>query len=80
MLNCKNATRLISESQERSLLVREKMPLKIHLMMCSACNNFKLQMPFLSQAMRSFAKWEGDAAANTQVAIPKQDKQDKQDK
>ena len=43
--------------------------------MCSACNNFKLQMPFLSQAMRSFAKWEGDAAANTQVAIPKQDKQ-----
>jgi len=60
MLNCREVTRLISESQERKLSSLEKMPLKFHLMMCSGCNNFSKQVPFLSQAMRAFAKWDGD--------------------
>lgn len=60
MLNCKEATRLISESQERKLSLLEIMPLKFHVMMCSGCKNFSLQVPFLSQAMRAFAKWDGD--------------------
>ncbi len=60
MLNCKEATRLISESQERELSLLEKMPLKFHVMMCSGCKNFSLEVPFLSQAMRAFAKWNGD--------------------
>jgi len=60
MLNCKEVTRLISESQERKLSLLEKMPLKFHLMMCSGCKNFSQQVPFLSQAMRAFAKWKGN--------------------
>lgn len=60
MLNCKEATRLISESQERKLSLLEKMPLKFHVMMCAGCKNFSQQIPFLSQAMRAFAKWDGD--------------------
>ena len=60
MLNCKEATRLISESQERKLSLLEKIPLKFHVMMCSGCKNFSKQVPFLSQAMRTFAKWDGN--------------------
>lgn len=60
MLNCKEATRLISESQERKLSMFEKMPLKFHVTMCPGCKNFSQQVPFLSQAMRVFAKWESD--------------------
>jgi len=60
MLNCKEVTRLISESQERKLSLLEKMPLKFHLMMCSGCKNFSKQVPFLGQAMRAFTKWDGD--------------------
>lgn len=60
MLNCKEATQLISESQERKLSLLEIMPLKFHVMMCSGCKNFSKQVPFLSQAMRAFAKWDGD--------------------
>jgi hypothetical protein len=60
MLNCKEATRLISESQERKLSLLENAPLKFHVMMCSGCKNFSLQIPFLSQAMRAFAKWDGE--------------------
>lgn len=56
MLNCQEATRLISESQERPLSLPEKMTLKMHLMMCTGCKNFSLQVPFLSQAMRAYAK------------------------
>jgi hypothetical protein len=49
-------SRLISESQERSLSLPEKMSLKMHLMMCSGCTNFKQQVPFLSQAMKAYAQ------------------------
>lgn len=56
MMNCKQATRLISESQDRSLSLTEKMSLKVHVMMCTGCKNFSLQVPFLSKAMKAYAK------------------------
>ena len=56
MMNCEKATRLISESQERALSLTEKINLKMHVMMCSGCKNFSLQVPFLSKAMKSYAK------------------------
>jgi hypothetical protein len=62
MMNCKKATRLVSESQERKLSFTENMPLKFHLLICSGCKNFSQQVPFLSQAMRAFTKWEGEDA------------------
>lgn len=56
MMNCKQATRLISESQDRALSLSEKMVLKMHVLMCAGCKNFSLQIPFLSQAMKAYAK------------------------
>jgi hypothetical protein len=32
------------------------MSLKVHVMMCSGCKNFSLQVPFLSKAMTAYAK------------------------
>ncbi len=60
MLNCKEATRLVSESQDRKLSLLETVPLQFHLMICTGCRNFNKQMPFLREAMRAFTKWEGD--------------------
>jgi len=56
MMNCQQATRLISDSQEHELPWSKKMSLKVHLMMCSGCKNFSLQIPFLSQTMKAYAK------------------------
>jgi hypothetical protein len=56
MMNCQQATRLISESQDRALSLSEKMSLKMHVLMCAGCKNFSLQIPFLSQAMKAYAK------------------------
>lgn len=63
MMNCLEATRLISESQERRLSVPEKVTLKMHVMMCSGCKNFSLQIPFLGKAMRAYTQWEDDAGS-----------------
>lgn len=61
MMNCQHATKLISESQERALLLPEKVGLKLHLMMCSGCKNFSVQLPFLSQAMKAYAQGYDEA-------------------
>jgi hypothetical protein len=60
MMTCQQATKLISESQERSLSLPEKMSPKVHVMMCSGCKNFSLQVPFLSKAMKAYASWQDE--------------------
>ena len=54
MLNCKEATALMSQGMDKELGVRQKMGLQIHLMMCSGCRNFMIQMEFLRQSCHKF--------------------------
>lgn len=56
MMNCQQATKLISDSQQRALSLPDKLSLKVHVMMCSGCKNFSLQVPFLSKVMKAYAK------------------------
>jgi hypothetical protein len=55
-MNCRNATRLMSEAQERPLTITERMSLKLHVLMCSSCHNFKDQMNTLRSITRAYAK------------------------
>ncbi len=52
MMNCKQATRMLSDAQERPLNLTERGALKLHLMMCTGCRNFGDQM----QSLRYFAR------------------------
>lgn len=54
MLTCKEATRIMSEAQDRSLSVGEKLQLEMHLAMCRGCRSFRAQMDFLRMACRRF--------------------------
>ncbi|MFK4752673.1 zf-HC2 domain-containing protein [Oceanobacter antarcticus] len=56
MMNCREATRLMSEAQERKLTLAESAELKIHTLICSGCKNFGLQMQTLRGLMHSFAQ------------------------
>lgn len=56
MLNCREVTRLLSESQDRTLALTERMSLKIHVMMCKGCRNFGVQMDALRQMARAYVK------------------------
>jgi predicted anti-sigma-YlaC factor YlaD len=54
MLSCKEATRLLSEAQDRKLDLPEKMQLEVHLAMCKGCRSFKGQMSFLREACKRY--------------------------
>lgn len=68
MLNCREVTRLVSESQERKLSVVEKMSLNLHLMMCDGCKNFSLQVPFLRKAMKAYSERLGEVVDEQRAA------------
>lgn len=56
MMNCKEATRLLSEKKDRELSGKENASLKFHTMMCSACRNFGKQMDSISVFAQSYVK------------------------
>ncbi len=50
MLSCKHTTELMSQEQDRRLAWRERLGLRIHLLYCAGCRNFRRQMDFLHRA------------------------------
>ena len=51
MLNCKEASCLVSESQERPLNFGERWALRMHLWLCIGCSRFARQIHLLRKAM-----------------------------
>ncbi len=58
MMNCKKATRLLSEAQEHDLSLTDRAALKIHVMMCSGCTNFSKQINLLRSFSQSYTQGE----------------------
>jgi hypothetical protein len=56
MLTCKDASRLISEGQERQLRLRERWGLRLHLWICANCRRFERQIHLLRRALRMLAR------------------------
>ncbi len=52
MLNCKQASHLMSEAQDRPLALGERLPLRLHLFMCVGCRNYGKQLDFLRAVTR----------------------------
>lgn len=57
-MNCKEATRLMSQELDRHLTRRERLALSLHNLICNGCHRYRKQMAFLRQALRS--RSEGD--------------------
>ncbi|WP_290902733.1 zf-HC2 domain-containing protein [Aquabacterium sp.] len=55
MIPCDEATRLLSEAQDRSLGAGERTVLRMHTWICSGCRQFGAQVGFIRQAMKGFA-------------------------
>ena len=53
-INCREASRLLSQAQERGLSPRDWLKLRLHILGCIACTRVELQMRFLRQAMRRY--------------------------
>jgi len=52
MISCKQATELMSQGQDRPLTPSERIGLRIHLLFCAGCVNFRRQLDFLRNACR----------------------------
>ncbi|WP_435236519.1 zf-HC2 domain-containing protein [Psychromonas sp. PT13] len=56
MINCKQATRLLSEKLDRELSKKEKMALFLHTTLCGCCRKFSGQMEDLRDISKLYMK------------------------
>ena len=54
MVSCKEATRLLSQAQDRRLDYIEALKLKLHLSVCAACTRFSRQLAFMREALSRY--------------------------
>jgi predicted anti-sigma-YlaC factor YlaD len=54
-VDCRAASRLLSQAQDRALAPEELAALKRHLDRCFMCRNFETQLDFLRRASRRMA-------------------------
>ncbi len=47
MLTCKEATRLVSESLDHKLPLRQQVAVRVHLLMCKFCARYRKQLLML---------------------------------
>jgi len=55
-LTCREATELVSQGFDRELSAWERIKLRLHLLICSACSNFVRQSAFMRRAMKRLAE------------------------
>ena len=53
-INCKQASRMLSEASDRKLPLSGRITLRIHLGICDACSNFSKQLEFLRRAVQAY--------------------------
>lgn len=56
MLNCRDASRLISQRQDRPLGFRARLALRLHLWMCVSCRRFARQIDLIRLALRGLGR------------------------
>ncbi len=52
MLNCKQASELMSQAMDAKLPMGKRLSLRLHVLMCRGCNNFSHQISFLRKAAK----------------------------
>lgn len=71
MMNCKQASQLISRGLDESLSKRERFALKFHLFLCKYCSRFSQQLSALHVAINNIGKNIED---DTNITLPKETK------
>lgn len=55
MISCKEASRLLSQAQERALPWHARFRLRLHLAACEACTRFSRQLQFMREALKRYS-------------------------
>lgn len=75
MLSCKDASHLVSESQERPLGFRERWGLRMHLLICFSCRRFERQITLLRLALKMLGKRAETESADDSADFPPEAKE-----
>jgi hypothetical protein len=67
MLDCKQASQIISQSLDRPLTMRERFALKLHLLICKYCKQFSQQLHTLRVTIKQMTASVED---NHQIELP----------
>ena len=54
MLSCEEVTRLVSESLDRQLPLRQRLAVRMHFLFCEACTRYEKQLLFIRKLVRHF--------------------------
>jgi hypothetical protein len=55
MLSCKDVTRLVSESMDRSLPLGKRIGVRLHLLICEFCARYERQLLLIRETVRHLA-------------------------
>lgn len=66
MLNCKQASVLVSQSMDRPLTWRERWAVRLHLWICVYCRRFTAQLKWLRQQMQG---WQQQATERQEIVL-----------
>ncbi len=58
MLSCKDVTRLISQSMDRSLPMGKRIGVRLHVLMCRFCARYERQLLLIRETVRRIAAME----------------------
>lgn len=68
MFNCKEVTRLVSESLDRKLPIHQRTGIRVHLFMCKFCSRYQQQLMFLRKNLSTSAMHDEDT--EPYISIP----------
>lgn len=68
MFNCKEVTRMVSESLDRKLPLHQRMGIRIHLLMCKFCSRYRKQLLILRESMRRYSMYGEESEPS--LALP----------
>lgn len=54
LVSCKEASRLLSQREERTLALADRIKLRLHLSVCVACTRFARQLVVIRRAMARY--------------------------
>jgi len=61
MLNCRQVTRLVSQSMDAKLRWYQRLGMRIHLLYCVWCRRYAAQLRFLRRASHHLGEEQADA-------------------
>jgi len=71
MLSCKDVTQLISESMDRSLPLRKRIGVQVHLLICKFCARYERQLLQIREMVRQLVATEERPGAPYGEALSK---------